>query len=571
MIVTRRIFSKALAFAALAAAISAGATARAQQGGPTIILTAKSAGEVIGDLRYLLSTVGKADDPQIAPALAVLDGLKDPAALRGLDPSKPLGVFGSIPAGPGAPPSAVIFLPVLDSKKLLDALAENGVTVEADNTAPGFTHKITPPGVPMPLYVTAGGGYMYISLSPVGADALKAMKPASLLPKRPGAGDLSLTVHLDRIPAGLKEQFNAQFEQNLVGQRERKPNEPDAEYQGRMVGMKVSQDAFVALVRDGKELTLDVIIDPKTEFVGLELISAAVPGSEYAKALRKLGAMKSKFRGISANAAIAGYAAIPVTQSLRDLMGKVFDQGIEKSMKDGNPDEAAKKLVQEVAPAIRDTLTAESLDIAGALQGPVASGGTPTYAGVVAMTVKGGKKLDNVFRQFAKTAPADKQKDLKLDAAKAADGTAIHKISNAGGPDGKAGPLGEDTLYAAFRDDVAVIGVGKNGLAALNSALAASKAVAPAAGGSMAAAPPQVEIFVSASRAAGLSDKKADRDAMTAAAAEVFTGASAKKDKLSLVLRAQGDSMSLRLGGDVPALKFLVRAAEITRSGKANN
>ena len=101
---TRRIFSKALAFAALAAAISAGAPARAQEGGPTIILTAKSAGEVIGDLRYLMSAVGKADNPQIAGALAALDSLKDPAALQGLDPAKPLGAFGSIPEGPGRRP-----------------------------------------------------------------------------------------------------------------------------------------------------------------------------------------------------------------------------------------------------------------------------------------------------------------------------------------------------------------------------------------------------------------------------------------------------------------------------------
>ena len=87
----------------------------------------------------------------------------------------------------------------------------------------------------------------------------------------------------------------------------------------------------------------------------------------------------------------------------------------------------------------------------------------------------------------------------------------------------------------------------------------------------MAAAPPQVEIFMAASKAAGMSDKKADRDAMTAAAAEVFTGANAKKDKISLVLRAQGDSMSLRMGGDVAALKFLVRVGEITQGGKAAN
>ena len=301
-------------------------------------------------------------------------------------------------------------------------------------------------------------------MSPTGAEALKAMKPATLLPKRPGAGDLSLTVRLDRIPPALKEQFSVQLEQGLVAQREKKPGEDEAEYQGRLVGMKLSQDAMNAFVRDGKDLTLDVIIDQKTEFVGLELSTSAIPGSEYAKSLRKLSAMKSKFRGLAANAALSGSAAIPVTQSLRDLMGKSFDQGFEKAMKDGQADDAAKKMAQEVGPAIRDTLTSDTLDIAMAIQGPVAgaSGGTPTYTGVIAMAVKGGKKLDSAMRQAVKSLPADKAKDIKLDVAKAADGTPIHKITNAGGD---PGPLGEDTVYAAFRDDMAVLGIGKNGQA----------------------------------------------------------------------------------------------------------
>ena len=48
--------------------------------------------------------------------------------LQGLDPSKPLGAFGSLPEGAEGP-SAVIFLPVLNAKTLLDALNQNGLTV----------------------------------------------------------------------------------------------------------------------------------------------------------------------------------------------------------------------------------------------------------------------------------------------------------------------------------------------------------------------------------------------------------------------------------------------------------
>jgi hypothetical protein len=556
--VTRRLFSKALVFAAFAATAWAGPSARAQQGdgGPTLIFTAKSAGELVGDLRYLASSLTKPGDPQAAQILGVLDGLKDPKAFQGLDPSKPLGAFATIPAEAGAPPSAVIFLPVLDGKMLLDALGGIGATVEVSKDTPGFTHTVMLPNVPMPLFVTQANGYLYLSMASTGADALKALKPASLLPKRAGAGDLSLTVRLDRLPPMYKQQFNDALEQNLAGQREKKAEETDIEYQGRMTGMKMSQDAFVAFVRDGKELSLDLVIDPKKEFVGVELNSSAVPASAYATSLRKIGAMKSKFRGMTSDAAVGGYVAIPVPQGLRDLMGKAFDDGLAKAKADPKTDAAAKKLAEEVAPAFRDTITAESIDIAAAIQGPT-TGSTPSYAAVLAMAVKGGAKFDKAIREAAKTMPADKKKDFKLDFAKAADGTPIHKLANLSDD---PGPFGEATIYTAFRNDVAVIGIGKTGQAALNAALVGSKTLAASAPA------PQVEIFVAASRVGSMGKEAKERDAMKAAAAEVFTGTAAKKDKVSLVLRAEGDAMSLRIGADVPAIKFLTRVSEIMRN-----
>ena len=555
---TRRLFSKALVFAAFAVTAWAGPSAIAQQndGSPTLVFTAKSAGELIGDLRYLAASLTKPDDPQTAQILGILDGLKDPQAFQGLDPSKPLGAFATLPAEAGTPPSAVIFLPVLDGKVLLDALGGIGATVEELKDTPGFTHSVTLPNVPMPLFVAQANGYLYLSIASTGADALKALKPASLLPKRASAGDLSLTVRLDRLPDMYKQQFNDALEQNLAGQREKKAEESDAEYQGRLAGMKMSQEAFVAFVRDGKELSLDLVIDPKKDFVGVELNSSAVAASAYAKSLRKISAMKSKFRGMTSDAAVGGYLAMPVPKGLRDLMGKAFDDGLAKAKVDPKTDEAAKKLAEEIAPAFRETITADSVDIAVAIQGP-STGSSPTYAMILALAVKGGANFDKAIRESYKTMPADKKKDVKLDFAKAADGTPIHKLSNV---NDDPGPFGESTVFTAFRDDVAVISIGKTGQAALNAALVGSKtpsASAPA---------PQVEIFVAASRVGAMGKEAKERDAMTAAAAEVFTGPAAKKDKVSLILRAEGDAMSLRIGADVPAIKFLIRVGEITRN-----
>lgn len=579
---TRRSFSKA-AVLVLAATLATPAASRAQgqagaQNAPALIFTAKSTSEILGDLRYLLTAVLPADNPQLAAALQGLDQLKDPAALQGVDPSKPFGAFGSFSDQPGQPPSAVVFIPVRDAQAFLGFLGNVGLTVEADNSAPGFTHKVTAPNTPLPFYATSGGGYVYFSFAPVGGQALKAMDPTTLLPKRPGAGDLSLTLRLDRIPANVKDQFVAGMDQSMAAKNARQPGEDDAKFETRMAGQKMARDAIMSLIRDGRELSLDVLIDQKAQFFGVEMNASATPGSGYASALRKLGAMKSKFRGVVANAAVGGTVAVPVTPALRDAIGKGADQAraeaLAKAKKDGKVDANTERLMDTVFDALRTTLTSDTLDFGAAIQGPTpaTSGGTSTYAFVSAMAVKKGKALESALRDAYKASKPEEKKGITLDFAKAADGTPIHKVVPDKADD--PGPLGESVAYVALKDDVFAFAAGKNGQAALNTALSGGQALAGAGGGNSGAmmattAAPQVDLFVSASKLGDLGQKPAERDAMRAAAAEVFTGANAKKDRFSLILRAQGDAMTLRLGGDVPALKFLVRLGEITGAGKA--
>jgi len=560
--VTRRPFINALAFAAVIAATSAAApaTALAQKvDSPAIVLTVKSAGELIADFRYLVSSIGKGDDPQVAQILAVLDSLKDPATLQGLDPSKPLGAFGSLPEG-NEPPSAVIFVPVLNAQTLLDAMNQNGLTVEPDNTSPGFTHKLTLPNAPIPLFVTSGGGYLYFSLAPTGADVLKAMNPATLLPKRPGAGDLSLTVRIDRLGPQFQQGFNTGLENAIAAQRERQPNEGDDAFKARLAFIKMYQDAFIALVRDGKELALDLAIDPKTETLGVELTSSAVSGTPYAAALRTFSGLKSKFSGMTANAAMAGAVSVPLGKGLRDLIGQTIDQGKEKALADPKAaDPAARKIVEQIADTLRATLTAESIDAALTIQPPATS--TGKYTAVMAMAMKGGKVLDSALRDAIKSAPAEDRKNFTADIGKTTNGTPIHKIVNtqpAANPTAAAA-FGENIVFAAFGDTVAAFAVGTDGQSAIN------RAFEPAANGGKA---PQIEAYMAASRMAAFADTPAERDAMQAAAADVFAGKGARKDRISMTIRGEGESMTLRIGSDVPALKFLARFAEL--QGKVN-
>ena len=144
---TRRIFSRALTFAH-GATILAGSTTRARraEGGPAVILTAKSAGEVIGDLRYLIVLRGRRTTPGSRRRSQALDGLKDPAALPGARPSKPLGVFASLPAGPGETALGRRVRPGARRQGVPRRPGRLRREVDAKPGVPGFSHKIDLPG-----------------------------------------------------------------------------------------------------------------------------------------------------------------------------------------------------------------------------------------------------------------------------------------------------------------------------------------------------------------------------------------------------------------------------------------
>jgi hypothetical protein len=520
--------------------LAAPAPTRAQD----LVLTAPSASALIDDLRYLLSAASAND--QIKPALDALDQLKAPGALKGLDGSKPIGAFASLPKGPNDPPSAAIFIPVTDAKTFLDTLKGFGLGVEANASFPGFTHKITVADTGVDLYALASGGYLYLTPVPGGPDALRAMKPAALLPKRPGAGDLSLTGRIDRIPAAIKDRIIEQMDQNLAQTRRRQAGEADVEYQSRMAGMKITQEAFVSVLREGRSFDLDLIVDPKRQELALELGIGASPGTQLATTLRSFGSRQSLFRGLAKGSALSAWASVPMAQPLRDAMRLVIDQARKEARKGG--DEAARKLADQFFDAIEPSLTADELDLGMGIYGPFPRPGKePVFVALFGMKARQGRRIDQLIRQAAKQAKPDDSFQATFDVARASDGvTPIHKIK--GDPkDFPSEQFGDSLLFFACRDDLALVAVGENGLTAIQQALDAT--LRPPTGPS---AP--IEGYAAISRLAQLDQP--DRAKALDASRQAFKGADASKDAIRLNLRGEGDALRLRLSADVPTLRF---------------
>ena len=542
---TRRLLRFSAVLAVVVGALASAPPAPAQ----VVVVTVKSAGGVLDDLRYLVGAVAPKEQAQ--PMLDALDRFKDPATLKGLDLKRPLGAVLDLPKDPNAPPvpSVVIFAPVTDGKAFLATLQQQGFTVDANAGAPGFSHKVTAPGGGAPpLFTVLTPQYAFFSLAPTNAQGLQKMKPADLLPKRPDAGAISISARLDRLPAQYKDMAIGQMEQANAKQSERKPDENDAQFQGRLAGMKAAQEVMTSLIREGKELTVDLGIDSKKGEVAFEFGLSANPGTPTAASLKRFGTRQSMFRGIGKGAALQVWADMAMSQTLRSAI----EQGRKEADKKADP--AEKKMAADMLDALKPTLAGDEADLGMAIYGPYPkSGHDPLFVILAGAKVKGGKKIEKAFRDsLAKAKPKDVS-DVKLDVAKAADGTSISRMKAKPKEGQKADSLGEPLVFFAFREDLAIFALGENGQKVLIQALDATKT--PPTG---TAAP--VELSASAAKLSQMAEG-ASRDALRDAAGEVFQGKDAAKDSVRLSVRGVGDATRLRLATDVPALRFFVKTA----------
>ncbi|WZO98585.1 hypothetical protein EP7_000165 [Isosphaeraceae bacterium EP7] len=523
--------------------------ARAQ----VVVVTARSLDALIGEFRYLAENVGSEEDAK--KVTDGLDKLKGTELLKGVDTTRPFGLFGSIAKEAGAPPTGTLFIPVTDGQAVLATLEQAGFVVQEDPGVAGFTHRITPPGgaAGVPLLAVLTKDYLLATTGTGGADELKALRPETLLPKTPGAGTLSVRLRLDQIPEEYKALVLGQIEQRLAAERDRKPGESDAEYQGRLAGMAFTQEAFDTLLKEAAELGLDLRVDTEAGTAAFELSMGATPGSKLAETVRSFGAARSLFRNIGKDAAFDGWANLPLSGPLRKAIDTTIQQGRIQAAKAA--EEKDRVLSTKLIDALEPTLKGETFDLGAALYGPYPedAGKTPVYAALVGLKVKDGAKIEAFFREAVSNQDDEDKKKAKvsLDFVKASpEGPAVHKVELLEKNEGDE-LFGKADLYLSVRDDVILLSLGSHGQDVLKDALARTADKAPAG-------TTQLELAAFLKRVAPMTgDDDEERAAAKEVAAETFVGEDADKDAVRLRVGTEGDYLRISLTADVPALSFL--------------
>lgn len=363
-------------------------------------------------------------------------------------------------------PAISVFLPVTGRDAFLDGLKALGLAVDDQAGADGFSHRFLPPGGDaQSFYVLADppAGYAVVTSSPMSREMLRAVKPADLKPTRPGT--VLVGLRLDRIPAPLKQMVLNNLKQRDDESRQRKPGETDEQYRGRMAGLSFVENGFASLVRDGREMTLDVEINEQAETFSMTLGIDAMPGTEMAGALKAFGDRRGRFASFWRDAAVTLQGVVPVPDSFRALIRKSLDDqhaGLEKD-KDKAGDDG--RMLALILDAIRPTLTGDSFDAAMAMGSSSTGSKAGTNVVLFGVEMKDSEKVEAALREAIAKKPEDRAK-VAFDHDKGPDGTTIHRIM-LDPKQLKKEEFGEPVMFMAFPEGAALAAVGGDGLPVL--------------------------------------------------------------------------------------------------------
>ncbi|WP_422931356.1 hypothetical protein [Singulisphaera sp. PoT] len=533
--------------------------ARAQ----VMTVTVGSTGDVLTQLRGVAAGFEGA-----APVLQAIDGLENGGLLKGLDRTKPIiATLDLIPQGgiPTGIPVVALFLPTTNQDDLLNGLKTLGLNIDDKPGVEGFSHKLTvgeQNSPPIFLLASPPEGYTIATNLPANAEKLRAMKLEALKPSR--ASTVRVSLRLDRMPEQVKKLWQANTKQLNDASRQRKDGESDEAHAARVKGIDLTEQAFDALLRDGREFSIDLNIDSKAGKVSSMIGLTAKPDTEMGNAMTTLAGRRSRFSGLFEKSATSLIANFPIGKSMQEPIQEVIKSAREKAKKEQDPEQ--QKLAEQLVDSIAKTLTSSELDAFFTMDAPAQADGAKDKAGTVVLFGIGmadAKKVESTIREgVAKFGKPDEKEKASFDFAKGDDGTAIHRFTVEPGQM-KPEEFGDPYVFAAFPEGAALVAVGGNGLPVIKQALAGLKSPSDPAN----TAVPPLAFDILATKFAQLN--LPEKDKYQAAALETFTGNQQGKDHIRLRLVPMELGAELTLDIDLPVLQFLGKVgAQVKAKGE---
>ncbi len=505
---------------------------------PTVIVRLRSIDGLISDFQYLATLAGKAEEAKQIDGF--LQSWRSEKGLQGIDPKRPLGLYGTV--NPGLMDStAVVLVPIADEKTLLGFLENFAVKAKKGDDD---IYTISRDNLPVPIYARFANQYAYITAQDKAALAKeKLLDPTQVLPAD-HTGTVSALIRLDQLPDTLKQIVLGQMELRLAEVQDDKKGESEAQHKVKVATMQQFGRNASLLLREGREITVRIDIDRQAQVLSTEFSVNGKPKSKLASHIAELGGNQSLFGALArpnSAASLLLHATLPA--EFRQAFVTALEEEIRKGL-ENEKDKTKRAQATKLFNALEPTLKAGELDLGFDLRGPDAN---KLYSPVIGLKIQDGTAVEKTLRSIIKDLPEAGRAKIQLD-AESAGAVKIHRLD--AGKDFEADArriLGENPLYVAFRNDAVLLAGGPNGLSVLKEALIAQpKSVPPA------------QFAVSLARLAPAIEGK-HKEAVKAAQ-ETFAK-NKEADKIWITVEG-GEALKARFYMDAAVLKFIVSLHE---------
>jgi hypothetical protein len=440
---------------------------------PVVTVSFAGYDALIGDLNFLGELSGT---PQLAQSLEGILALVTRAqGLAGLDKKKPIG--GAVSISEDGLPAAVVFVPVSDGEKLLDAL--QGLIPEVEDLGDGLT-RLKPINSPS-VFMKEAEGWAYVSNSQDNLDDVPA-DPGKVIGDLAKKYDLAVEVNVGNVPPQFIEMAVGQMRQGAQGGLRQLPDEDDETYRVRKEFVEKYLDQFSQIIEEMDRITIGFAIDSKSRNAYLDVAMTVEPGGTMARQLN--AAAKSgkptKFAGLADKDAVANvHFTTPVMEEDKEVLLEMLAVGRKEAAKkideDASIDDAsAKQAVQEMADDLFDVI--EATINGGTLNGGAVMLGDGPFEFVLGGLVVDARKLEKaVKRAVDMFGQAPEFPPVKLNAAEH-DGVTFHTLTITSPDDEARKVFGEEiTVAFGFGDDRVLIAAGDDPVEAASEVLDKSK------------------------------------------------------------------------------------------------
>ncbi len=458
---------------ALSLMLFSGARLSAQELKPVAILSVASYDTLKADLKLAGELAEQPGLDQMADGM--LQMVTRGALTQKLDASKP---FGAVLMLDGQMPKGFGFLPIKDLKGVLAA-------VQAPATENNGVLEIQAPNG-QTIYAVQKGSWACLSNEKEVLSAAPA-DPDKLLDGLDKKYAVAIRLNVQNIPADLRSNF-AQLLRSLVEVGlVQNPGEDETAFDFRKKMVQAQLKQIDTLVKEIDQLTFGWAIDPTAKSTSLDMSLTAVAGSDTARKLSGVAAVKSDFLGFLLPDSAFNFNVcekfdpsdvaqfVAMIQTARQKADQAINNDPSIPNADGKAE--AKKVVAQLLDVAENTLKAGKFDGGAALS--LAPNSLAFAAGGF---IKDGATLDSAVRQLVKLAGNDPGfPSVKFDAETYKD----IKIHSAAIPmnDENAKKLFGDSMdaYLGIGADSVYIAFGKGSLAMVKSII--DKPSAGSAGG----------------------------------------------------------------------------------------